>query len=189
MNHVTRYGKCELSVKRVHRNLFLWGLLFSLLTACGFQFRGHCVFSLPIQTLSLESKQPDNSFSKALKQALEAAGVHVSSNTTAPVRLQILSQQFTRTMTSLGNAGQTTTYLLTYAISFQVIDCHHHVLLAPQPIQATRTFSMTSNQLLGDLNTENDLSNRMQQDVIQQLLIRLASKKLHQQLRYSTCSP
>ena len=166
----------------------LFILFFSfILTACGFQLRGHCEFSLPFHTLSLESNQPYSNFTKELQNALATAGVHTLLATPASSRLQILTQNFTRTATSLGNAGQTTTYLLVYSILFQLIDCKGRVLLAPQQIQATRTFSITSNQLAGDLNTETDLQENMQQDVIQQLLIRLNSAELRQQLRCSTC--
>ena len=166
----------------------LFSLIFSfMLTACGFQLRGHCEFSLPFRTLSLESDQPYTSFTKELQKALAAAGVHTALATPASPRLKILAQNFTRMATSLGNAGQTTTYLLVYSVLFQIIDCKGHILLAPQQIQATRTFSITSNQLAGDLNTENDLQENMQQDVIQQLLIRLGSPELRQQLRFITC--
>lgn len=163
-------------------------LFFSfILTACGFQLRGHCEFPLPFHTLSLESKQPYSSFTKELQKALATAGVNTLRATPTSPRLQILVQNFTRTATSLGNAGQTTTYLLVYSILFQLIDCKGHILLPPQQIQATRTFSITSNQLAGDLNTENDLQENMQQDVIQQLLIRLGSTELRQQMRCSSC--
>lgn len=165
-----------------------FSLIFScMLTACGFQLRGHCEFSLPFHTLSLESNQPYSNFTKELQRALALAGVHTELATPTSPQLKILAQNFTRTATSLGNAGQTTTYLLVYSILIQIIDCKGHVLLGPQQIQATRTFSITSNQLAGDLNTENDLQENMQQDVIQQLLIRLGSTELRQQLRCSTC--
>jgi LPS-assembly lipoprotein len=166
----------------------LFGLFFSFaLSACGFQLRSHSEFSLPFLSLSVESSQPYNNFIKELQKALAAARVQTSLATTASSRLQVLAQNYTRTPTSLGNAGQTTTYLLSYSISFQVTDCKGSILLGPQSIRATRTFSITSNQLTGDLNTENDLQENMQQDVIQQLLIRLASPKLRQQLRCHTC--
>ncbi len=166
--------------------LLLFSLISSfMLTACDFQLRGHCEFPLPFHTLSLESNQPYSNFTKDLQKALESAGVHILVTPASP-RLKILAQNFTRTATSLGNAGQTTTYLLVYSILIQIIDCKGHVLLGPQQILATRTFSITSNQLAGDLNTENDLRENMQQDVIQQLLIRLGSIELRQQLRCST---
>lgn len=165
----------------------LFSLFFSfMLAACGFQLRSHHEFSFPFHRLSLESSQPYNNFTKELQKALAAAGVYTALATPASIRLQILAQHFTRTATSLGNAGQTTTYLLAYSILFQIKDGKGDRLLAPQQIRTTRTFSITSNQLAGDLNTENDLQEKMQQDIIQQLLIRLASPALRQQLRYST---
>lgn len=168
-----------------YRLLFI--LFFSfMLTACDFQLRSHCEFSLPFHTLSLESEQPYSPFTKELKKALATAGVDTLRIPSTSPRLQILAQNLTRTATSLGNPGQTTTYLLVYSILFQLIDGTGHILLVPQQIQATRTFSITSNQLAGDLNTENDLQENMQQDVIQQLLIRLNSKALREQIRRSS---
>jgi LPS-assembly lipoprotein len=167
----------------------LFAIVFSLmLNACGFQLRGQDKFSIPFHTLSLEANQPYSKFINELKKALETAGVYTPFAPATSPRLQVLAQNYTRTPTSLGDAGQTTTYLLAYRILFQLIDCKGHVLLKPQSVQATRTFSITSNQLTGDLNTENDLRENMQQDIIQQLLIRLASPDLRQQFRCSTCS-
>jgi LPS-assembly lipoprotein len=166
-----------------------FSLFFSfMLSACGFQLRGYGDFALPFHTISLEASQPYSNFTKELQRTLESMGVHPTRATPTSIRLQILAQNFSSTTTSLGNAGQTTTYLLAYTVLFKVIDCKGHVLLAPQQIRATRTFSITSNQLAGDLNTQNDLQENMQRDAIQQLLIRLGSPELQQQLRCSTCT-
>src|SRR5437870_4516630 len=117
----------------------LFGLVFScMLSACGFHFRSHCEFSLPFHTLSLETSQPYSNLIKELQKALAAAGVYTSLTMPASPRLQILTQNFTRTATSLGDAGQTTTYLLMYSILFQIKDCKGHILLGPQSILATR---------------------------------------------------
>ena len=163
----------------------LYQLFFSLflslmLSACGFQLRGYEEFAPAFRTLSLETSQPYSNFTKVLQETLESIGIHTKPATPSAIRLQILAQNFTRNTTSLGNAGQTTTYLLVYSVLFQVVDRTGHTLLAPQQIRSTRSFSITSNQLAGDLNTENDLRENMQQDVIQQLIIRLASPELRQ---------
>jgi LPS-assembly lipoprotein len=159
--------------------LLFFSLFFSLmLSACGFHLSGYGKSTLPFESLSLETSQPYSHFTKALQKALEAAGVHTTLATPAPARLQILAQNFTRTTTSLGNAGQTATYLLVYTLLFQLVDRTGNILLMPQQVRVTRSFSITSNQLDGDLNTENDLKENMQQDVIQQIIIRLASPQL-----------
>lgn len=161
--------------------LLFFSLFFSLmLSACGFYLSGYgkSASALPFKSLSLETSQPYSNFTKALQKALETVGVHTTLATPASARLQILSQNFTRTTTSLGNAGQTTTYLLVYTLSFQLVDHTGNILLMPREIRVTRSFSITSNQLTGDLNTESDLQKNMQQDVIQQIIIRLASPQL-----------
>ncbi|MES2998796.1 MAG: LPS assembly lipoprotein LptE [Pseudomonadota bacterium] len=160
---------------------FFCGLLLLLtLNGCGFQLRGYGHQTLAFHTLYLTSNPPYTDFSKALRQALSAIGVDVRTSPPAPITLQILSQSFTRTVTSLGNAGQTTTYLLSYTILFQLLDSANHILLPPQQIRATRNFSITSNQLSGDLNTQSDLEEDMHQDAIQQLITRLSAPALRQ---------
>jgi LPS-assembly lipoprotein len=155
-------------------------LLF-ILTGCGFHLRGHGI-TLPFRTLYLESNLPYSNFSKELRQNLESLGVDVRLSPPAPITLQILSQDFTRTLTSLGNAGQTTTYLLSFTVLFQLVDRANQVLLPVQVIRATRNFSITATQLTGDLNTQTDLEEDMHQDAIQQLIARLSSPTLRQQL-------
>ncbi|MDQ8040172.1 MAG: LPS assembly lipoprotein LptE [Rickettsiella sp.] len=164
-----------------HFYQFLCSLLLTLtLSGCGFQLRGYNQ-ELPFHTLYLESNPPYTNFSKELRQALKAANVDVYLSPPVPITLQIISQNFTRTITSLGNAGQTTTYLLSFTILFQLVDSSNHILLPPQQVNATRNFSITSNQLSGDLNTQIDLQEDMQRDAIQQLIARLASPALRRQ--------
>jgi LPS-assembly lipoprotein len=160
-------------------------LLMLSLSGCGFQLRGYGDQTLLFRTLYIDTNPPYTNFNKELRQALKANGVDVRPTPPAPLTLQILSQDFTRTVTSLGNAGQTTTYLLSFAIRFQLRDRANCILLPLQQVRATRNFSITSNQLSGDLNTQIDLQEDMQRDVIQQLMARLASPALRQQFRLS----
>lgn len=157
-------------------------LLIILLTlnGCGFQLRGYREGqTIPFHMLYLQSNSPYSNFNKALRQTLNSLGIDARVSSPAPVTLQILSQNFNRTITSLGNAGQTTTYLLSYIVIFQLTDRQHHILLPPQHILVTRNFSITSNQLSGDLNTQHDLQDDMQRDAIQQLITRLSSAALY----------
>jgi len=179
---------CELSeqrrpkiqVRRVY--LFLCSLLlFVTLSSCGFHWRGYVSPPLAFHTLYLISNSPYTNFSKALRQSLVAMGIDVRKSPPAPMTLHILSQNFTRTVTSLGNSGQTTTYLLAYTVSFQVLNSTNHILVPPQQIRVLRNFSITSNQLSGDLNTQNSLEDQMKNDAIQQLITRLAAAYLYSQ--------
>lgn len=157
-------------------------LLILTFSGCGFQLRGYgSQHTLPFNTLYVDANPPYTNFNKALRQALSAIGVDVRLSPPAPITLHLLSQDFTRTITSLGNAGQTTTYLLAFTILFQLSDSTHPTLSPPQTVRATRNFSITSNQLGGDLNTQIDLQEDMQRDVIQQLLARLATPAVHPQ--------
>jgi LPS-assembly lipoprotein len=155
-------------------------LLFTL-NGCDFQLRGYQQ-TLPFHTLNVESNPLYTDFSKELRQTLEDIGVKTHLACPAPLTLRILSQDFTRTITSLGNAGQTTTYLLAFTVLFQLVDHADHVLLSGEQIRVTRNFSITTTQLGGDLNTQTDLEADMRRDAIQQLITRLTSPALRQQI-------
>lgn len=159
---------------------FFWTLILALtLNGCGFHLGGYSAGKgqiIPFQTLNLKSHLPPYSnFNKALQETLNSFGINTQESS-APITLEILSENFRRTLTSLGNAGQTTTYLLSYTVRFQLIDTQQRVVLPPQHIVVTRNFSITSNQLGGDLNTQLNLQEEMQRDVIQQLIIRISSE-------------
>lgn len=157
-------------------------IILLTLNGCGFQLRGYREGqTIPFHTLYLQSDSPYSNFNKALRQTLNGLGIDTRVSPPAPMTLQILSQNFSRTITSLGNAGQTTTYLLSYSVLFRLMDRQNHIVLPPQQILVTRNFSITSNQLSGDLNTQNDLQEEMQRDAIQQLVTRLSSSALYRQ--------
>jgi|GEM_PF-1125022 LPS-assembly lipoprotein len=162
---------------------FFCGLLLLLtLSSCGFQLRGYGSQTFPFHTLYLLSNPLYTDFSKKLRQSLIAMGIDVRTSPPAPVVLQILSQESMRTITNLGNAGQTTTYLLSYIVFFQLLDSTHRILLPRQQIRVTRNFSITSNQLTGDLNIQRSLEEDMQNDAVQQLITRLTAPVLRQRL-------
>ncbi len=171
---------------RCFYGFFCGCLLISLaLSGCGFHLRGYGPQTLTLPTLYLVSNPPYTNFSQELRASLMAMGVDVRTSPPAHIMLQILSQNFSRTITSLGNAGQTTTYLLSYTVLFQLIDTRNnknHILLPPQQIRTTRNFSIATNQLSGDLNIQGDLKEAMQNDLIQQLIMRLAVTPSHQRL-------
>src|SRR5437870_9265507 len=121
-------------------------MMLLVLNGCGFQLRGYnTAQTIPFHTLYLQTDSPYSSFNKALRQTLNNLGINTRVSPPAPITLQILSQNFSRTITSLGNAGQTTTYLLSYTVHFQLMDRQNHILLPPQQILVTRNFSITSN--------------------------------------------
>ncbi len=167
-------------------------LIFSLLllTGCGFHLRGHEPLPPALRVLYVQSNDPYGAFTKQLSQTLTAVGVTVTETSdTAPVALQILSEQSGQQLTSQGSSGQMSTYLLTYTVTYQLLDEHGRIIQAPQSVMATRAYSAAANQILGDLNVQSGLQTEMQRDAIVQILGRLRSHVTQQTLSNAGIMP
>lgn len=159
------------------------------LSACGFHLRGHQPLPPELHVIYIESSTPFSEFSKRLEQTLRSIGIVV---TTCPqdarITLHIIAQTVKHQLTSQGSNGQLSTYLLSYYVSYQLVDAAGRVLQCPQTIIETRSFQISANQLLGDTNVQDTLVDSMRRDIIYQLLERLRSRGTLQALQ-KTCLP
>ncbi len=139
-----------------------------LLTGCGFQLRGVRTAHFPFTSIVIHSSDPYDQFSVLLEQTLRAYGIRIAGS--APIILLITAQNFDRSTVGLANVGQTTTYLLTYTVTFELLNVKQQPILPTQTLTIQRNFTISANQISGDLNRQTNLENMMQQDAIQQLL-------------------
>jgi LPS-assembly lipoprotein len=149
-------------------------LVLSLLTACGFHLRGPQTLVLPFKTMSLISAP--GQLRETLRETLIAYRINITES--APLKLHIIDATWINTPLGLIDTGQTTPYLLTYTVTFEVLDTHHRILLPAQTITSQRNFTVSSNQFEGDLNTQEMLKTSLYQDITQQILMRLQSNEL-----------
>jgi LPS-assembly lipoprotein len=157
---------------------------FLLISGCGFALRGTAGNQLPwpFQHLTLISLKGASSFYRHLQQALTLEGIDIDSPA-APITLRLLDQHFNQMATSLGNSGQTTTYLLSFTVTFDVIDSHSNVILKPQSVRITRNFSISTTQLVGDLNTQTLLRHTIEKEAAKQIIMRLRAPLVQQRLQ------
>lgn len=158
------------------KKLIIICLLGFAVSGCGFHLRGH--FPLPPQLhyLYLQTNNPYTPLSKDLRRALLTTGIRLATYpNAAPVTLNIISDTFGQSITSIGSSQQVTTYFLTYTVIYQLTDASGHVLLCPQTIITNRTYSIASNQILADTTTLTTLQIEMRRDAIFQMLNRLRS--------------
>lgn len=160
------------------------GLL--LLSGCGFALRGTTADTqapLPFKSLSIVSLSGNaNHFYRRLQQTLMRQGVNIDAPT-APLTLRLLKQTFNQMATSLGNSGQTTTYLLTFSVTFDCVNAHSVVVIPAQQIRITRNFSISTTQLVGDLNTQMMLRQAMEEEAAQQMIRQLRAPWVQQRLQ------
>lgn len=158
-----------------------WTLLLALfvsaaLAACGFQLRG----AYPLAFDSIHIGLPDTGEMHArLKRAIMAGSpVQVfSERKDAQVSLQVLSDRQSKDILSLSAAGRVTEYQLIRSFNFRLIDADNREWLAPGQITIRRDVTYNDDQVLSKESEENLLWRDMQNDLVQQILRRLATAK------------
>ena len=163
------------------RVLFAVCLVLTL-SACGFHLRGsNGSFMLPFATMHIGL--PDTSpLAIDLKRYIRAIGSTeiVDTRDGADAALEVLSDPEntrTKTILSLNSNGRVREYQLGYSINFRVVDKAGNVLLAPTIISLTRPITFNEAQVLAKETEEASLYRDMRNDLVQQIMRRLAAIK------------
>jgi LPS-assembly lipoprotein len=153
-------------------------MLFCLTIAgCGFHLRGEITLAPPLKRLYLQSPQPYGELARNLRQGLKTADVNLTDTPKqAATVLEILSEKASQQLLSVGGTQQTRQYNLLLSVTFQVTTPAGKVLIPPQTVTDTQALTVQADQVLGGSNEQNNLYRQMRQDIVFDLLNRLASK-------------
>ncbi|MGK5032320.1 LPS assembly lipoprotein LptE [Janthinobacterium sp. MDT1-19] len=153
-----------------------------LLSACGFHLRGsNGSFMLPFATMYIGL--PDTSpLAIGLKRYIRAIGSTEVVNTKegADAVLEVLNdpeRNRSKTILSLNKNGRVQEYQLGYSINFRVLDKAGNQLLAPTTISLVRPITFDESQVLAKETEEAALYRDMRNDLVQQIMRRLAAIK------------
>lgn len=156
--------------------------LTMLLSACGFHLRGsNGSFMLPFATMYIGL--PETSpLAIGLKRYIRAIGSTEVVNTKdgADAVLEVLNdpeRNRTKTILSLNKNGRVQEYQLGYSINFRVVDKAGNQLLAPTTISLVRPITFDESQVLAKETEEAALYRDMRNDLVQQIMRRLAAIK------------
>lgn len=158
------------------RRPFLIAALALLLSACGFQLRG--AYVLPFETLYIAL--PDTAELRALlKRNIESSSAArvVGDAKDAQAALSITGDTATKSVLSLDSAGRVREFQLVRAVGFRLQDASQRDLLPPGQIVVRREITFNDTQVLSKEAEEVMLWRDIQEDVVQQLLRRLAAAK------------
>lgn len=147
-----------------------------LLSACGFQLRG--AYTLPYESLHIAL--PDGSVIGAgLKRQIRAGGGTriVETREEAQGSFQQVADLRERQILSLSTAGRVREVRLRYRYSYRVIDPKGRELVQTTGIELTRDVTYDDSAVLSKEQEELLLWRDMENDLIQQLLRRLAAVK------------
>ena len=158
------------------RLLVLGGVALTglLLSGCGFKLRGPQ--RLEFATLHIGVSEL-TALGASLRRLIATTGSTTVTEDVAQAdaRLQILANERGREILSLTGAGKVREYQLTQTLRFQLLDKAGKALIAPTSISAAREFTFDDSQVLGKEQEETLLYKDMQNDLLQQLMRRLAT--------------
>ena len=167
---VSRSGAHDLA-RPARRRLLLAGGAALLLSGCGFHLRGPQ--ALDFATLHLNTP-PESALGAQLRDRPRPGGRRSETDAQAEARLQILSNDRGREILSLTGAGKVREYQLTQTVRFQLLGQGEKLLIPPTSLQTRREYTFDDSQVLGKEQEENLLYRDMQNDLVQQLMRRLA---------------
>ena len=168
------------------RNAILILLLISI-TSCGYHLRGSMPLAPPLHKLYLETTDPYGLLTRYLKQFLKVSGVTlVEKCEDSTAVLIILREATSQQLLGMSGTQQTRQYNLILNVTFQVNDPLGKVLIPPQNIMETRSFTIKSDQILAGSNEANNLYNQMRQAIVYDMMARLSSNEMTRLLTIET---
>ena len=152
----------------------LIALSLVLLAGCGFQLRGAA--ELPFESIYVPG---NGGVALALKRSIQAGSrtVVLDDPRQAQARLDVTQESRQKEILSLTAEGRVREYRLLYRVGFRVHDGKGLEFVAPSLLQVTRDMTYSDAQLLAKEAEEQALYRDMQNDMVQQIMRRLATAK------------
>lgn len=153
-------------------------VLSALIGGCGFHLEGSSG-ALPPATVQtyLDTENPYSDFYASLRDALRDRGANVvESPTEATAVLRILEDDSGQRILSVSARNVPREYEVFYLVTFS-LEADGSELLAPESLQATRSYTYDETQVLGKAAEENELRLSLARDLAMRVLRRLAADR------------
>ena len=161
---------------RTTLRLTLLALFMAGMAGCGFQLRGS--YTLPYESLYLS--MPDYSLIGAsLKRAIRASGSTRLAEKPSDAQATFLPTAEAKEpiILSLSSAGRVREKRLRYRYAYRIVDSKGRDLVLPSTIELTRDLTYADSDVLAKTQEEDLLWRDMENDLVQQLMRRLAAAK------------
>lgn len=147
-----------------------------LLSACGFQLRGN--YSLPFDTLHISLPTSSELHAVLKRNILASTQTRIVDDAkSAQATLVITGDRQVKDILSLNSAGRVREFQLVRTVGFRVHDAANRDLIPPGQIVLRRDISFSDAQVLSKEAEEGLLWRDIQEDLVQQLLRRLAAAR------------
>ena len=153
------------------KKLSILGLIL-IISACGFQLRGDIQANFDSISISGGS----SNFNKTLQRKFRQAGITIKSASEAEKIVEIIKNNFTKTILTLTGTGAVSEYQLDYDVTyrFKSKDGPWNI---PVTIEATRTYTYDDSDILAKDEEEKRLLSGMEDQLIKTMATQISLSK------------
>ena len=148
----------------------LWLIL--VISACGFQLRGNIQANFD----SISISGGTSSFNKTLQRKFRQAGITIKSASEAEKIVQIIKNDFTKTILTLTGTGLVSEYQLDYTVSYR-FKSKGGSWNQPLTIEASRTYTYDDSDILAKDEEEKRLLSGMEDQLIKTMATQISLSK------------
>lgn len=155
--------------RTVLKTLAYLGLV--VLSGCGFQLRGQV--PLPFEGAYIDAA-PGSGLAAMLSKQLSLQSKLAPSRDKADVIIRLSDENQRKSILTLSSSGKVQEYRLVYKVTVAASDASGAEALPPATLQQVRDFSYNDQAVLAASTHETTLRNEMRQNLVQQIMNRLA---------------
>ena len=153
------------------KELTVLGLIL-IISACGFQLRGKIEANFD----SISITGGTTSFNKTLQRKFRQAGISIKNASQAEKIVQIISNDFTKTILTLTGGGAVSEYQLDYKVRFRFKNKGGQWNV-PITTEASRTYTYDDSEILAKDVEEERLKSGMEDQIIRTIATQISLSK------------
>ena len=153
------------------KKLSIFGLIL-IISACGFQLRGD--INANFDSISISGGT--SSFNKTLQRKFRQAGITIKSTSDAEKIVEIIKNNFTKTILTLTGTGAVSEYQLDYIVTYRFKSKDGSWNL-PVTIETSRTYTYDDSDILAKDEEEKRLVSGMEDQLIKTMATQISLSK------------
>ena len=153
------------------KKLSIFGLIL-IISACGFQLRGD--INANFDSISISGGT--SSFNKTLQRKFRQSGINIKSISEAEKNVEIIKNNFTKTILTLTGTGSVSEYQLDYMVTYRFKN-KDGLWNPPVTIEASRTYTYDDADILAKDEEEKRLVSGMEDQLIRTMSTQISLSK------------
>ena len=153
------------------KKLSILGLIL-IISACGFQLRGD--INANFDSISISGGT--SSFNKTLQRKFRQSGININSISEAEKNVEIIKNNFTKTILTLTGTGAVSEYQLDYIVTYRFKSKDGSWNL-PVTIETSRTYTYDDSDILAKDEEEKRLVSGMEDQLIKTMATQISLSK------------